>query len=163
MKLKEISVTWKFTWKTKPFIKNINIIPFHLLKQYELFLKKLVPLKFYLCNYSLCSKNLSTILSSLCSCVRRQALCGGRRTTSMVLLVQGLNSSHQAFLFLTTEPSHFFQILSFFFFKMFVVGMYLFVQVQMVMYSHVYAWSGQRPPFHLILWDSLSLNPGLID
>lgn len=57
----------------------------------------------------------------------------------MVLLVQGLNSGHQASLFLTTEPSHFFQILSFFFFKMFVVGMYLFVQVQMGIYSHVYA------------------------
>lgn len=40
---------------------------------------------------------------------------------------------------LTTESSHFFQILSFFFFKMFVVGMYLFVQVQMGTYAHVYA------------------------
>lgn len=66
-------------------------------------------------------------------------------------------------MFLTTEPSHFYQILSFFFFKMFMVGMYIFVQVQMGTYADVYAWSGQRPPSHLILWDSLSLKPGLTD
>lgn len=157
MKLKEISVTWKFTWKTKSFIKNnINVIPFHLLTQYELLLKTLVPLKFYLFNYSLCSKNLSTILSSLCRCVGGRALYGGRRTTSMELLVKRTKLGPSGFpMFLTTESSHFFQILSFFFFKMFVVGMYLFVQVQMGTYAHVYAWSGQRPPFYLILWDSL--------
>lgn len=165
MKLKEISVTWKFTWKTKPFIKNINIIPFHLLKQYELFLKKLVPLKFYLCNYSLCSKNLSTILSSLCSCVGRQAFMWRSEDNFYGFVGSGTKLRPPGFPVFNqwAIPFFFFQILSLFFFKMFVVGMYLFVQVKMGMYSHVYVWSGQRPPFHLILWDSLSLNPGLID